>query len=79
MVYYVIQYIKLSPVGLFPAAALMHDVEDDVHFGFDAFYDYLKRCQPSYFIHGHQHKNAETVVGNTRIIGVFGYRYVEIE
>jgi len=56
----------------------IHDTDDEVHIGFAAFRDYIDRCRPQYFFHGHQHKNTESQVGSTRVIGVYGARYLEI-
>lgn len=52
--------------------------DDDFHQGFDAFVGYIRRCQPRMFLHGHQHINAETLAGTTRVIGVYGSRVVEL-
>lgn len=56
----------------------VHDCEDDVHYGFVAFTDYIYRVQPKYFIHGHQHLNTETQIGGTRVIGVYGQRIITL-
>jgi uncharacterized protein len=53
---------------------LIHDRDDDVHTGFAAFNTYIGRVKPKLFLHGHQHINAETLVGTTRVIGSYGYR-----
>lgn len=65
------------PVDVFVAhnsPRKIHDREDDVHLGFDAFAAYLERAKPKLFLHGHQHVNRETRVGETNIVGVFGFR-----
>jgi Icc-related predicted phosphoesterase len=56
----------------------IHDRDDDVHFGFDAFNHYIRRCQPHVFLHGHQHVDRETRLGDTRVIGVYGYRRLDL-
>jgi uncharacterized protein len=56
----------------------VHDKEDETHYGFEAFVTYISEKQPRLFFHGHQHVNRETMVGQTRIIGVFGHRLLEI-
>ena len=61
-----------SPLGI-------HDKPDGVHTGFAALTEYVKRHQPRLLIHGHQHKNVETRSGNTRILGVYGHRLLELE
>jgi Icc-related predicted phosphoesterase len=56
----------------------VHDREDSVHFGFDAFRSYIERARPRLFIHGHQHLNCETLVGDTKVLGVYGLKYLTI-
>ena len=56
----------------------IHDREDEVHFGFDALNGYIRRARPRLVLHGHQHANRETALENTRIVGVFGHRLMEI-
>ena len=56
----------------------IHDREDDVHLGFDAFNEYIERAAPRLFLHGHQHLNIETMRGNTRLLGVFGAKALEL-
>jgi Icc-related predicted phosphoesterase len=69
------------PVDIFIAhnsPRKIHDRDDDVHFGFDAFVNYIERAKPKFFIHGHQHVNRETRVGDTAIIGVYGFRRLTV-
>lgn len=56
----------------------IHDRNDDVHIGFEAFNRYLTRAQPRYHFHGHQHLNVETTIASTRVIGVYGYTSVVV-
>ena len=56
----------------------IHERGDEVHTGFDAFNHYLARSKPRLMIHGHQHINQETQAGDTRVIGVFGHRLIEL-
>jgi Icc-related predicted phosphoesterase len=56
----------------------VHDKEDDTHFGFEALNAYINRHQPRMVLHGHQHVNKETMVGATKVIGVWGHRLLEI-
>lgn len=56
----------------------VHDRNDDVHFGFDAFLAYIDRAKPRLFLHGHQHVNRTTQVGETTVIGVFGSRRLDL-
>jgi uncharacterized protein len=56
----------------------IHDKEDEVHYGFDGLNEYIERAKPRLFIHGHQHVNKETLVGGTRVVGVYGHRVIEV-
>jgi Icc-related predicted phosphoesterase len=56
----------------------VHDREDNVHFGFEAFNEYITMAQPKIFIHGHQHVNRQTQVGPTSVLGVYGSKRLEI-
>lgn len=56
-----------------------HERDDDVHQGFEGFVDYIRRARPRYFIHGHQHLDALTVIGETAVIGFFGEKAIELE
>lgn len=69
------------PVDVFVAhnsPHLIHQWDDRVHAGFKAFNAYIERARPQVFIHGHQHVNAETLHESTRIIGVFGQRWIRL-
>ncbi len=61
-----------SPAGI-------HERDSDVHQGFRGFKDYIDRTQPRYFIHGHQHLNQVTSIGDTQVIGVFGETEIELQ
>jgi Icc-related predicted phosphoesterase len=56
----------------------IHDRSDGLHTGFIAFKKYIDRCQPRLFLHGHVEKNVETLVGQTRVISVFGKRLIDL-
>ena len=56
----------------------VHDRDDEVHLGFEAFAEYIHRAQPGLFFHGHQHGNQETRIGETRVIGVYGQRRFDV-
>ncbi len=56
----------------------VHDKNDGVHVGFDALLAYVHRHQPRLLFHGHQHVDAETTIGRTKVIGVYGYRIIEL-
>ena len=57
----------------------IHERDSDVHQGFRGFKDYIDRTQPRYFIHGHQHLNQVTSIGDTQVIGVFGEAEIELQ
>ena len=57
----------------------VHDREDEVHIGFEAFTKYIHRVKPRLFIHGHQHVNVERLIGETRVVGVYGWRQLECD
>lgn len=60
-----------SPKGI-------HDREDEVHYGFDGLKSYILRVTPKLLIHGHQHVDRETQLGQTRIVGICGYKLIVI-
>lgn len=69
------------PVDVFIAhnsPRLIHDRDDEVHLGFIAFSNYIARASPKLFLHGHQHQNVETTIGDTRVVGVFGQRLLDL-
>lgn len=57
---------------------LIHDRDDEVHIGFPAFNNYIHRARPKLFLHGHQHEDVDTMAGTTRVIGVFGHRFLVV-
>lgn len=50
----------------------IHERDDSIHQGFDAFRHYIQSHQPKLFLHGHQHRPQESQIGSTRVVGVFG-------
>ena len=69
------------PVDVFVAhnsPRFFHERDQEVHVGFDAFVRYILRTQPRLFIHGHQHVNQETMIGRTRVLGVFEQKRLQI-
>jgi len=56
----------------------IHDREDEVHTGFSGLNAYIERAMPRLLLHGHQHCNHETLAGRTRVIGVCGWRLINI-
>ena len=57
----------------------IHDRDDEVHHGFSAFGTYMNNKNPRYLIHGHQHVNEETFMHRTKVIGIYGHKYLVIE
>ena len=56
----------------------VHEADDHVHQGFVALSDYVQRHSPALMIHGHQHVNRETMVGQTRVVGVYRSAVIEV-
>lgn len=57
----------------------VHDREDGVHTGFSALNSYIERAAPRLLLHGHQHRECETLLGHTWVIGVYGWKAIEID
>jgi uncharacterized protein len=61
-----------------------HDMEDRPHRGSKAFQWLNRVYKPSYHLHGHVHiyrsdTVTETLVGQTRVVNVFGYKQIILE
>ncbi len=56
----------------------IHDKDDGVHVGFEAFNSYIDRARPRLFLHGHHHISAETILGRTRVVGTYGSRLIDV-
>ena len=56
----------------------IHDRDDIVHQGFEAFRAYILRKSPGIVIHGHVDLDRETRFGNTRVIAAVGAKIVEL-
>ena len=56
----------------------IHERDDEAHVGFEALNSYIRRALPRLVIHGHQHADRETMLEDTRIVGVFGHKQMEI-
>lgn len=56
----------------------VHERDQHTHVGFDSFKDYIDRYQPRLFLHGHQHVNSTMKIGKTEVLGVFGFRFVDL-
>jgi Icc-related predicted phosphoesterase len=63
----------------------IHDAEDPCHKGFKCFRWLIDKYQPSYFIHGHIHKNFSdendrlTALKTTKVVNTYGFYLLEIE
>ncbi len=56
----------------------VHDRDDVVHQGFEAFRAYILSKRPGVFIHGHVDLDRETRLGETRVIAAVGAKVVEL-
>jgi Icc-related predicted phosphoesterase len=56
----------------------VHDRDDEVHTGFSGINRYIERVAPRLLLHGHQHNERETLVGQTRVIGIYGWKVIEV-
>ena len=59
--------------------ARIHERDQEVHQGFEAFLPYLEKTQPRLMIHGHQHLDVTTIHGETTIVGVYGETLIHLE
>ena len=70
------------PVNCFLAHSPPRSIHDreagGTHIGFVGFSNFITRCQPKLFLHGHTHIAQESLVGSTRVIGTFGHRFLEL-
>ncbi len=57
----------------------IHDKDDGVHAGFVAFTTYISTRRPKVLLHGHQHRGQMRVIGETRVIGVYGYQTLVLD
>lgn len=75
---------EFPPVDIFishnsPAGFHERDIDlNEHHQGFESLRDYIEKSQPRVLFHGHQHINIETLLGKSRIIGVYGHRYIDL-
>jgi len=81
------QYEVLSKLRNFPKVDVfiahnspsgIHERDSDIHQGFEGFTEYIEKNQPKYFLHGHQHCNTRSKIGNTEVIGVYGEVILEL-
>ena len=74
---------NFPPVDVFLAHSsprAIHDREaGGVHVGFVGLANYLTRCQPKLFLHGHTHIAQESLVGSTRVVGTYGFRFLTLD
>lgn len=70
--------ISHSPVGG------INEGEDPVHKGFNNYKKIIKLLKPKYWLHGHvhlkdHHEIQEAILGDTKIINVFGYKVLDLD
>ena len=53
--------------------------DDGIHDGFVAFDQYIHEKLPRYFFFGHQHRNIETTIGLTKVVGIYGHRVLKVD
>jgi Icc-related predicted phosphoesterase len=73
--------VGVSPVDVFVSHNSplgVHDKDDEIHTGFRGLLGYIQRSQPRLLIHGHQHRNCETMLGKTRVLGVYGHSVIDL-
>ncbi|MFH1985585.1 MAG: metallophosphoesterase [Pseudomonadota bacterium] len=62
----------------------IHDAEDPCHRGFRTYRRLIDRYRPSYFLHGHIHRQFEsaearvTRIGDTQVINCYGHTIIDI-
>jgi len=63
----------------------VNDAEDRCHMGFESFISLIEKRAPSFFIHGHIHKDFDTlddritVVKTTKVVNTCGYTILEVQ
>lgn len=62
----------------------IHNGEDRIHVGFNAFLWLMKTFKPRYLVHGHRHvynpaETIETQYEETKVINIYPYRVLNIE
>jgi Icc-related predicted phosphoesterase len=60
-----------SPKGI-------HDRDDGIHTGFEGLTTYVTKAQPRMLVHGHQHVDCQTRQRETTILGVLGFKLLDI-
>jgi Icc-related predicted phosphoesterase len=54
------------------------DLDDPAHRGSQAILDYVTEKQPKYLFHGHVHQEMACVVGETKVVSVYGHKVVHL-
>jgi Icc-related predicted phosphoesterase len=62
----------------------IHNGEDRVHTGFEAFLWLMKVFKPRYLVHGHQHiysptETTETDYMETKVVNIYPYKILNLE
>ena len=66
-------------VDIFLAHNSPFGINENSDNGFEGILNYIQENNPKYVLHGHQHINQETIIGNTKIIGIFGSKLLTLE
>ncbi len=61
-----------SPSGI-------HERDGETHQGFRAFNTLIEISRPYLFLHGHQHKQQNSHLAHTEVIGIFGNATIELK
>lgn len=52
--------------------------ETNAHRGFEEFTNYIKEKQPTYFIHGHNHRVKEEKIDKTNVLSLYRFHILDI-
>lgn len=60
-----------SPYGI-------HDRKGVAHEGYRALRSYIHAYEPSLVLHGHQHRNVISQIGETTVVGIYGISIIDL-
>jgi len=61
-----------------PVARATDKPESYAHQGSEAIRKYIREKEPKFVYHGHVHKKLGTMIGNTAVVSVYGYKVVHL-
>jgi len=61
-----------------PVARATNKPESYAHQGSKAIRKYIREKEPKFVYHGHVHKKLGTMIGNTAVVSVYGYKVVHL-